>query len=59
MTYLETRQLAKEIVLEKGIDNILGADCVKLYKMGCSATDVQNAFNYFRYSPQAKKYRNR
>ena len=57
MTYLETRKLVKQIVLEKGIDNIIGADCVKLYNMGCNVTDVQNAFDYFRYSTQAAKYR--
>lgn len=56
-TYKETKELAKQIVIEKGIDNIIGADYVKLYNMGCDATDVQNAFSYFRYSPRAAKYR--
>lgn len=56
-TYKETKELAKQIVIEKGINNIIGADCVKLYNMGCNVTDVQNAFNYFKYSPRAAKYR--
>ena len=55
--FVVTKELAKQIVIEKGIDNIIGADYVKLYNMGCDATDVQNAFSYFRYSPRAAKYR--
>ena len=56
-TYKETKELAKQIVIEKGINNIIGADYVKLLNMGCNGTDIQNAFNYFRYSPRAAKYR--
>lgn len=57
MTYMETRKLVKQIVLEKGIENIINADILPLYDMGCTGTDIQNAMSYFKYSPKAKKYR--
>ena len=55
-TYKETKALAKAIVLEKGSNHIMNSDCVKLYEMGCNVTDVQNAFNHFRFCKNAEKY---
>ena len=59
MTYLETRKLVKKIVIEKGVYNISGADITHLYNLGCNVIDIQNSIDYFKYSPQTKKYRDR
>ena len=56
-TYKETKQAVKELVLELGIDNILNMHITPLYDAGHGVTNVQNAMSYFKYSPQAKKYR--
>jgi hypothetical protein len=56
-TYKETKAAVKNLVLTVGLDNILGAHLVELYNQGHNATNVQNAVSYFRYSPQAAKYR--
>ena len=55
--YKETKQEVKKLVLEHGIDNILNMHITPLYDSGHSVMNVQNAMNYFRYSPQAAKYR--
>ena len=56
-TYKETKQAVKELILEVGIENILTMHIAPLYDEGHSVANVQSAMNYFRYSPQAKKYR--
>ena len=55
--YKETKAAVKQLVLAKGLKNILGGDLVKLYDQGHNVTNVQNAVDYFTYSPQATKYR--
>lgn len=57
-SYMETRKAVKEMIMKVGIYNLKGGDLVKLYRQGHNVTNVQNAVNYFRYSPQTKKYRN-
>lgn len=56
-TYKETKQEVKKLVLALGINNIYNRDITPLFKEGHTATNVQNAISYFRYSPQAAKYR--
>jgi hypothetical protein len=56
-TYKETKQAVKELVLTHGLDGILGQHIVQLYKDGHNGTNIQNAVNYFEFSPQAAKYR--
>lgn len=56
-TYKETKAAVKQLVITKGIDNLLGYDLVRLYDEGHNVTNVQNAISYFRFSPQAAKYR--
>ena len=56
-TYKETKAAVKEIVLTLGIENILNMHITPLYNTGHSVANVQSAMNYFRYSPQAAKYR--
>lgn len=55
--YKETKAAVKQLVLSKGLNNILGGDLVRLYDQGHNVTNVQNAISYFRYSPQTAKYR--
>ena len=55
-TYKETKQLVKNIIIKKGLNNLDGYDYIALYNMGCTATNVQNAVSYFQYSPKAKNY---
>lgn len=56
-TYKETKAVVKELVLTVGIENILNLHITPLYAAGHSVANVQSAMNYFRYSPQAAKYR--
>ena len=56
-TYKETKQAVKELVITLGLDNILNMHITPLYAAGHNVTNVENALDYFRYSPQAKKYR--
>ena len=55
--YKETKEAVKQLVIAKGLKNILGADLANLYDQGHNVTNVQNALSYFVYSPQAAKYR--
>ena len=55
--YKETKQAVKELVLAHGLDGILGQHLVKLYDGGHNGTNIQNALSFFRFSPQAAKYR--
>ena len=55
--YKETKEAVKQLVITKGLKNILGGDLANLYDQGHNGTNVQNALSYFTYSPQAAKYR--
>ena len=57
-TYKETKEAVKNLIVLVGINSILGGDLVELYNDGHNVTNVQNALSFFRYSPQAEKYRN-
>ena len=57
---VEIRNAVKKVAIEVGLDNIT-YDNIKAIKeaYSCSTTSVQNAINYFRYSPQQKAFRER
>lgn len=56
-TYKETKQAVKNLVIEYGLNNITGYQIVDLLDQGHNGTNIQNALNFFEFSPQAKKYR--
>ena len=56
-TYKETKEAVKNLVIELGIKNILNMHITPLYEQGHDFTNVDNALDYFRYSPKAAKYR--
>ena len=56
-TYKETKQAVKALVLAIGLDGILGQHITELLDAGHTGTNIQNALSFFRYSPQAVKYR--
>ena len=58
MTYLQTRQAVKKLIMEVGVDGVYNYHINELTAQGYDSRDVHNALNYFKYSPQAKKYRN-
>lgn len=58
MTTMEVRKEIKELVVRKGIDNILNADLNEIHdRTGATYFQMQNAISYFRYSKQTAKYR--
>ena len=58
MTAYEVREEIKALVISKGLDNIIGADLNEIHdRTGATYGQMQNAINYFNYSPQAAKYR--
>jgi len=58
MTAYEVRKEIKALVISKGLDNIIGADLNEIHdRTGATYGQMQNAINYFNYSPQAAKYR--
>lgn len=57
-TYKETKQAVKDLILAQGLDGVLGQHIAELLNTGHTGTNIQNALSYFRYSPQAAKYRN-
>ena len=58
MTYIEVRREIKALVMRKGVDNILNADLTEIHRRtGATYEQMRNAMSYFRYSPQAAKYR--
>lgn len=58
MTYRQTKNEIKKLVIEKGLNNIYNRDLNEIhYRTGALYSDMDNALNYFRYSPQAAKYR--
>ena len=55
----EVRNEIKQLVISKGIDNIINADLNEIHaRTGASYFAMQNAISYFRYSKQTAKYRN-
>ena len=53
-SYKETKAAIKSLILKKrGIYNL---DLSILYEQGHNVTNVQNALDYFKYSPQAKSF---
>lgn len=56
--YAIAKEEAKKAVLKYGIDGILNKHFTEIQeRTGVSYTDLANAFDYFRYSPKAAKYR--
>ena len=56
-TYKETKAAVKELVLAKEYENITNPDQTSLCEQGHNTTNIINAIDYFKYSPQAAKYR--
>jgi hypothetical protein len=56
-TYKETKSEIKKLVIANGLDNITGYDIVALLNDGHNGTNIQNAIDFFRFSPKASKYR--
>ncbi len=58
MTIYEVRKEIKALILKKGANNILNNDLTEIHeRTGATYTQLQNAMNYFQFSPQAAKYR--
>lgn len=57
MTYLQTRKAIKELILKVGIDGVYNYHINELVDQGHTTGNIQNAINYFRFSPQTAKYR--
>lgn len=57
MTYLQTRKAVKELVLKVGVHGVYNYHINELVAQGHNSTNIQNALDYFRYSPQTEKYR--
>lgn len=58
MTIYEVRKEVKKVIESKGLENIINADMNEIHeRTGATYIQLQNATNYFRYSPQAAKYR--
>lgn len=59
-SYKETKAVVKNLILErKGLAGITNPDLTALYEQGHNVTNVQNALDYFKYSPQAKSFMNK
>ena len=56
-TYKETKSEIKKLVIANGLDNITGYDIVALLDAGHNGTNIQNAIDFFLFSPTAAKYR--
>ena len=56
-TYKETKSEIKKLVIANGLANITGYDIVALLNDGHNGTNIQNAINFFQFSPTAEKYR--
>jgi hypothetical protein len=57
MNYKETKKAILDLVHTYGLGNIPGQKIVELLDGGHTGTNIQNALNYFEYSPRATKYR--
>lgn len=56
-TYKETKAEIKKLVLQFGVHGIYNYHLNALVDQGHTGTNLQNAINYFQYSPKAAKYR--
>lgn len=56
-TYKETKAEIKKLVVQFGISGITGHHFNALCEQGHTGTNLQNAINYFQFSPQTSKYR--
>ena len=56
-TYKETKSEIKKLVIDNGLAYITGNDIVALLNDGHNGTNIQNAINFFQFSPTAAKYR--
>ena len=56
-TYMETRKAVKALVIAHGVSGITGYHIVDLMDAGHNGTNIQNAINYFQFSPTTAKYR--
>ena len=56
--YAISKAEVKKLVLTKGLKNIINADLNEIRdRTGVTVTDLQNAVNYFEFSPKTAKYR--
>lgn len=56
-SYKETKAEIKKLVIQFGISGIYNYHLNALVDQGHNITNLQNAINYFQYSPKAAKYR--
>ena len=57
MTTVELRAIVKQAIIAQD-GNLYGFNCTNWRNTyGVSGTQVQNAINYFKYSPQQEKFR--
>ena len=56
-TYMETRKAVKALVIAHGVNGINGHHITDLIADGHNGTNIQNAINYFHFSPNTAKYR--
>lgn len=56
-SYKETKAAITELVKTVGLDNIINYHIVELLNQGHDGTNIQNAINYYQFSPRAAKYR--
>lgn len=52
----ELREEVKNIIMQHGMSHVYNKHIIHLYDRYCG-TDIQNAFNYFQYSPTQAKFR--
>lgn len=56
-TYKETKAEIKKLVTQFGVGGISCYHLNALVDQGHNVTNLQNAVDYFKFSPQAAKYR--
>lgn len=56
-TYKETKVEIKKLVIRFGVDGITGHHLNALREQGHNMTNLQNAVDFFQFSPRAAKYR--
>ena len=56
---MEIRKAVKATIIKRGgVNKLLNRDYTEIREaLGCSYCDIQNAHNYFQYSPQQEKFR--
>ena len=58
MTNMQVRAEIRELVIRKGLNNIINADLNEIHdRTGAGYCQMQNALSYFQFSPQTAKYR--